>query len=155
MIEGLDVFNDFLVISERENGLTNLNVMNLKNNSSHYIPFNEPAYVVGTSSNLTMDSNVLRFAYNSLVNPGTLFEYNMQTKESKILKEKEIVGGYNKNDLFLKEFGLDGRDGTKIPMSMVYKKGIKKDGNNPTLIYAYGSYGYSIDPSFSSNRLSL
>ena len=155
LIEGLDVFNDFLVISERENGLTNLNVMNLKNDSSHYIPFNEPAYVAGTSTNLTMDSNVLRFAYNSLVNPGTLFEYNMLSKESKVLKEKEIVGGYNKQEFISERIWATGRDGTKIPMSMVYKKGIKKDGNNPTLLYAYGSYGYSIDPSFSSNRLSL
>ena len=155
LIEGLDVFNDFLVISERENGLTNLNVMNLKNDSSHYIPFNEPTYVAGTSTNLTMDSNVLRFAYNSLVNPGTLFEYNMLSKESKVLKEKEIVGGYNKQEFISERIWATGRDGTKIPMSMVYKKGIKKDGNNPTLLYAYGSYGYSIDPSFSSNRLSL
>ena len=155
LIEGLDVFNDFLVISERENGLTNLNVMNLKNNSNHYIPFSEPAYVVGTSTNLTMDSNVLRFAYNSMVNPGTLYEYNMENKESIILKEKEIVGGYNQNEFICERIWATGRDGTKIPMSMVYKKGMKKDGNNPTLLYAYGSYGYSIDPSFSSNRLSL
>ena len=155
LIEGLDVFNDFLVISERENGLTNLNVMNLKNDSSHYIPFNEPAYVAGTSTNLMMDSNVLRFAYNSMINPGTLYEYNMLSKESKVLKEKEIVGGYNKQEFISERIWATGRDGTKIPMSMVYKKGIKKDGNNPTLLYAYGSYGYSIDPSFSSNRLSL
>ncbi len=155
LIEGLDVFNDFLVISERENGLTNLNVMNLENDSSHYIPFNEPAYVAGTSTNLMMDSNVLRFAYNSMINPGTLYEYNMLSKESKVLKEKEIVGGYNKQEFISERIWATGRDGTKIPMSMVYKKGIKKDGNNPTLLYAYGSYGYSIDPSFSSNRLSL
>ena len=90
-----------------------------------------------------MDSNVLRFAYNSLVNPGTLFEYNMLSKKVKYSK-KEIVGGIINKNLFLKNLGY-WRDGTKIPMSMVYKR-IKKDGNNSTLLYAYGSYGYSIDP---------
>lgn len=155
LIEGLDVFKDFLVISERENGLTKLNVKNLKDQTHHYIPFNEPAYVVGTTSNLTMDTPILRYAYNSMVNPGTVFEYNMISKEGKILKEKEVVGEYNQNDYVAERIWATGRDGTKIPMSMVYRKGIKKDGNNPTLIYAYGSYGYSIDPSFSTNRLSL
>lgn len=155
LIEGLDVFNDFLVISERENGLTRLNVMNLKDQTNHFIPFKDPAYVVSTTSNLTMDTSVLRYAYNSMTNPGTIFEYDMNSKKSTILKEKEVVGGYNKNDYVAERIWATGRDGTQIPMSMVYKKGIKKDGKNPTLLYAYGSYGYSIDPSFSTNRLSL
>ena len=143
------------MISEREKGLTRLNVMNLKDQTNHFIPFKEPAYVVGTTSNLTMDTSVLRYAYNSMTNPGTVFEYDMNTKKSTILKEKEVVGGYNKNDYVAERIWATGRDGTQIPMSMVYKKGIKKDGKNPTLLYAYGSYGYSIDPSFSTNRLSL
>ena len=102
-----------------------------------------------------MNTSVLRYSYNSMVNPGTMFEYNMETKESKILKEKEIVGGYNKDNYASEWVWAEGRDGTKIPMSMVYKKGMQKDGKNPTLLYAYGSYGYSIDPTFSSNRLTL
>tara|TARA_B100000780_G_scaffold269080_1_gene227583 strand:- start:121 stop:1140 length:1020 start_codon:yes stop_codon:yes gene_type:complete len=129
--------------------------MNFKNDSVHYIPFNEPTYVVGTNSNLVMNTSVLRYSYNSMVNPGTMFEYNMETKKSKILKEKEVVGGYDKTEYNSERIWAEGRDGTKIPMSMVYKKGIKKDGQNPTLLYAYGSYGYSIDPTFSTNRLTL
>lgn len=155
LIEGLDVFDQFLVVSERKQGLLQLCVMNFKNDSMHYIPFNEPTYVVGTNSNLVMNTSVLRYSYNSMVNPGTMFEYNMETKESKILKEKEIVGGYNKDNYASERVWAEGRDGTKIPMSMVYKKGMQKDGKNPTLLYAYGSYGYSIDPTFSSNRLTL
>ena len=155
LIEGLDVFDHYLVVSARKQGLLQLCVMNFKNDSIHYIPFNEPTYVVGTNSNLVMNTSVLRYSYNSMINPGTMFEYNMETKKSKILKEKEVVGGYDINEYASERVWADGRDGTKIPMSMVYKKGIKKDGQNPTLLYAYGSYGYSIDPTFSTNRLSL
>ena len=155
LIEGLDVFEQFLVVSERKQGLLQLCVMNFKNDSMHYIPFNEPTYVVGTNSNLVMNTSVLRYSYNSMVNPGTMFEYNMETKKSEILKEKEVVGGYDKNEYASERVWAEGRNGTKIPMSMVYKKGIKKDGQNPTLLYAYGSYGYSIDPTFSTNRLTL
>jgi len=90
-----------------------------------------------------------------MVNPGTVFEYNMDSKIAKSLKEKEIVGGYDKNNYKSERLWAEGRDGTKIPISIVYKKGISKNGANPTLLYAYGSYGYSIDPTFSSNRLSL
>jgi len=155
LIEGLDVFNDFLVISQRDRGLIQLFVMNLKTKTNHYIPFNEPTYVVGTSSNLMMNTSKLRYSYNSMVNPGTMYEYDMLTKENKVLKVKEIVGGYDQSQYISERIWASGRDGTKIPMSMVYKKGLKKNSENPTLLYAYGSYGYSIDPTFSSNRLSL
>ena len=155
LIEGLDVFNDFLVISQRDRGLIQLFVMNLKTKTNHYIPFNEPTYVVGTSSNLMMNTSKLRYSYNSMVNPGTMYEYDMLTKENKVLKVKEIVGGYDQSQFISERIWASGRDGTKIPMSMVYKKGLQKNSENPTLLYAYGSYGYSIDPTFSSNRLSL
>lgn len=155
LIEGLDVFNDFLVISQRDRGLLQLFVMNLKTKTNHYIPFNEPTYVVGTSSNLMMNTSKLRYSYNSMVNPGTMYEYDMLTKENKVLKVKEIVGGYDQSQYISERIWANGRDGTKIPMSMVYKKGLQKNSENPTLLYAYGSYGYSIDPTFSSNRLSL
>ncbi len=155
LIEGIDVFKDFLVITERKDGLLHLKVIDLNNNKFSYIPFDEPSYVVQTNSNLLMNTNILRFSYNSMVNPGTIYDYNMNQKTTKILKEKEIVGGYEKSKYVSERLWAEGRDGTKIPISMVYKKGINKDGNNPTLLYAYGSYGYSIDATFSSNRLSL
>ena len=155
LIEGVDVFDNFIVITERKEGLLHLKVMNLKTDEIYYIPFDEPSYVVQTSANLLMNTNKLRFSYNSMVNPGTIFEYNMDLKIAKSLKEKEIVGGYDKNNYKSERLWAEGRDGTKIPISIVYKKGITKNGVNPTLLYAYGSYGYSIDPTFSSNRLSL
>jgi len=155
LIEGVDVFDNFIVITERKEGLLHLKVMNLKTDEIYYIPFEEPSYVVQTSANLLMNTNKLRFSYNSMVNPGTIFEYNMDSKIAKSLKEKEIVGGYDKNNYKSERLWAEGRDGTKIPISIVYKKGITKNGANPTLLYAYGSYGYSIDPTFSSNRLSL
>ena len=155
LIEGVDVFDNFIVITERKEGLLHLKVMNLKTDEIYYIPFDEPSYVVQTSANLLMNTNKLRFSYNSMVNPGTIFEYNMDSKIAKSLKEKEIVGGYDKNNYKSERLWAEGRDGTKIPISIVYKKGITKNGVNPTLLYAYGSYGYSIDPTFSSNRLSL
>ena len=155
LIEGVDVFDNFIVITERKEGLLHLKVMNLKTDEIYYIPFEEPSYVVQTSANLLMNTNKLRFSYNSMVNPGTIFEYNMDSKIAKSLKEKEIVGGYDKNNYKSERLWAEGRDGTKIPISIVYKKGITKNSANPTLLYAYGSYGYSIDPTFSSNRLSL
>ena len=136
LIEGLDVFNDFLVVSERKNGLIQLQVRNLKEKTNHYIPFSDPTYVVGTSSNLVMNTTSLRYVYTSLVNSGTVFEYDMLSKKTKVLKQNEIVGGYNQDNYISERIWAEGRDGTKIPMSMVYKKGIKKDGSNPTLLYA-------------------
>ena len=155
LIEGIDVFQDFLVITERKDGLLHLKVMDLENNKSSYIPFDEPSYVVQTNSNLLMNTNQLRFSYNSMVNPGTIYDYDMKLKTTKTLKEKEIIGGYEKSEYVSERLWAEGRDGAKVPISMVYKKGVKLNGENPTLLYAYGSYGYSIDPTFSSNRLSL
>jgi len=155
LLEGIDVFDEFLVITERSKGLLNLKVIDLKNNVEHYIPFSEPTYVVQTSVNLIMETNLLRYTYNSMINPGTVYEYNMNNHERKILKEKEVLGGYNKDKYQSDRLWAEARDGTKIPISIVHKKGIELNNSNPTLIYGYGSYGYSIDPSFSSNRLSL
>ena len=155
LIEGIDVFDNFLVITEREKGLLKLKVIDMKSSESHYISFNEQSYVVQTSANLLMNTNKLRFSYNSMVNPGTIYEYDMSDQSSKVLKEKEVIGGYNKQDYISERLWASARDGTKIPISLVYKKGTKKNSSNPTLLYAYGSYGYSIDPTFSTNRLSL
>ena len=155
LIEGIDVFDNFLVITEREKGLLKLKVIDMKSSESHYISFNEQSYVVQTGANLLMNTNKLRFSYNSMVNPGTIYEYDMSDQSSKVLKEKEVIGGYNKQDYISERLWASARDGTKIPISLVYKKGTKKNSSNPTLLYAYGSYGYSIDPTFSTNRLSL
>ena len=144
-----------MIISERKNGLVDLQVIELKNLKSHYIPFDEPTYVVQTTTNLNLESKKLRFAYTSMINPGSIYEYDLENRETKTLKTKEVLGGYDANQFISERIWAEVRDGVKVPISIVYKKGIKLDKSNPTLIYAYGSYGYSLDATFSSNRLSL
>ena len=155
LIEGIDVFQDYMIISERKNGLVDLQVIELKNLKSHYIPFDEPTYVVQTTTNLNLNSKKLRFAYTSMINPGSIYEYDLENRETKTLKTKEVLGGYDAEQFISERIWAEVRDGVKVPISIVYKKGIKMDKSNPTLIYAYGSYGYSLDATFSSNRLSL
>lgn len=154
-LEGIEVFNDHLVLSERKNALTNLRIINQKTNQEHYIDFGESAYVSYIGTNPDFDTNILRFGYQSMTTPASTFDYNMDTKAKTLKKEQEVVGGYKKTDYVTERIYAKAKDGTQVPISLVYKKGIKKDGSEPLLLYAYGSYGYSTDPSFSSTRLSL
>lgn len=117
--------------------------------------FEEPAYTIYSSTNLDFDTDLLRYGYTSMTTPNSTYDYNMKTRERKLLKQQEVVGGYNPADYQTERLWATAKDGTKIPMSIVYKKGIKKDGTNPTMLYGYGSYGASMDPTFSSTRLSL
>ena len=155
LLEDLELFNDHYVLSERSNGLMKLKIYSYNEDKFHYIEFDEPTYVIQSAINPEMNTNQLRFGYSSLVNSGSIYQYNMDSKERKILKQKEVVGGYDASQYESKRLWTKSRDGVNIPMSVVYKKGIKLDGDNPLLLYAYGSYGYSIDPYFSPNRLSL
>jgi oligopeptidase B len=154
LIEGFNLFNNFLVISERINGITNICVQKW-NGESSYINFGEESYMAMTSVNPDPDSLTLRLEYTSMTTPATSFEYNMETGELKILKEQEIVGGYNKNEYVSKRLYAEASDGVKIPISLVYNKSFENLETMPVLIYGYGSYGISIDPSFSSSRISL
>lgn len=154
-LEGIEVFNDHLVLSERKNALTSLRIINQKTKQEHYINFGESAYVSYVGTNPDFDTNILRFGYQSMTTPASTFDYNMDTKAKTLKKEQEVVGGYKKTDYVTERIYAKAKDGTQIPISLVYKKGIKKDGSEPLLLYAYGSYGYSTDPSFSSTRLSL
>jgi oligopeptidase B len=155
LLEDLELFNDHYALSERSNGLMKLKISSFANDDFHYIEFDDPTYVIQSAINPQMNTNQLRFGYSSLVNSGSIYQYNMDSKERMLLKEKEVVGGYDANQYESKRLWTKSRDGVNIPMSMVYKKGIKMNGKNPLLLYAYGSYGYSIDPYFSPNRLSL
>ena len=155
LISGVEEFNNYLVISERKNGLIQLMVKDLKNNKDHYIDFGEPAFAASVNSNPEYNSTTLRYNYSSLTTPASVYDYNMTTKVKKLMKQQEVVGGYNSTDYVTERLYATATDGTKIPMSVVYKKGFKKDGNAPLLLYAYGSYGNSIDASFNSSRLSL
>ena len=156
LLEGIDIFKNYLVISERSNGLTQINIQPWDNpDEAYYLPFPNETYTAYTTTNVDFDTNQLRFAFQSMATPASVMEINMQTKKQTVLKEQEVLGGYNKEDYEEVRLWATAQDGTKIPISVVYKKGIELNGNNPLLLYAYGSYGASMDPYFSTTRLSL
>jgi oligopeptidase B len=154
-IDAISLFAHHAVLSEWENGLEQLDVIDFKNNKRQRIKFPEPVYSVFLSSNREFDTDVVRYSYNSLVTPTSVFDYDMNTGKSTLLKETEVPGGFDRNNYQSERVFATASDGTRIPMSMVYRKGVKKDGSAPLLLYGYGSYGYSISPTFSSTRLSL
>jgi oligopeptidase B len=155
LISGFDLFKNFIAINERKGGLTQIHILNTQNNSSHYLAFDEAAYVANISTNPDYNTDVMRFNYTSLTTPNSVYDYNMVSKEKKLMKQQEVVGGYDPKEYETERLFATAKDGTKIPISIVYKKGFPKDGNGPLLLYAYGSYGISSDPYFSSIRLSL
>lgn len=155
LLEGIELFNEYMVVDERENGLTNLRIINQESGDEHYLDFGEPAYNAYISTNAEFDTKTLRFGYTSLTTPNSTYDYNMETKEKTLMKRQEVVGGHNPGDYVTERVWATVRDGEKVPISIVYKKGFEKDGNGPLLQYGYGSYGATIDASFSSVRLSL
>lgn len=155
LLEDIEVFKEFLVVSERSNAATHIKVINQSTQETHNIEFDEDAYVAYVGSNLEFDSEKLRFGYSSLTTPNSTFDYNMKTRTKELKKQNEVVGGHNPSDYVTKRLFATARDGKKVPMSIVYKKGFELNGKNPVLLYAYGSYGASMDPWFSATRLSL
>lgn len=156
LLEDIEIFKDYLVVNERENGLNNLRIISWDCNEDYYLPFESETYTTYIGNNADFDSDVLRYSYNSLTSPGSVIDYNLKSKQTEIKKEQEVLGGTFKKDNYeSKRIWATARDGVKVPISLVYKKGIKRDGTSPLLLYAYGSYGSTIDPSFSSVRLSL
>lgn len=155
LIESVDEFKDFLVVEERQEGLVQFRVINRSTNDEHYIDFGEPTYMAYTSSNPEYETSTVRYGYTSLTTPSSTYDYNMDTHEKTLLKQREVLGGYNSDEYQAERIYATAKDGTKVPISLVYKKGSKRDGKTPLLLYAYGSYGASMDASFSSNRLSL
>lgn len=156
LLEGIDILKDYLVVEERSNGLNKIQIRPWNGEEAYYLPFESETYTAYTTSNPDFDTNLLRFSYQSLKTPSSVIDFNMKTKEQTVLKEQEVLGGkFNKDNYEEKRVWATAEDGTKVPISMVYKKGIKLDGNNPLLQYAYGSYGASMNPWFSTSRLSL
>ncbi|MBE7169619.1 MAG: S9 family peptidase [Williamsia sp.] len=155
LLQGLQEFKDFIVLSERKNGLTRLRIRNTKTAAEHDLDFGEAAYAAGMGYTPEYNSTVLRYNYTSLTTPASTYDYNMVAKTKKLMKQQEVVGGYNVADYVTERLYADAKDGTKIPISLVYKKGFEKNGRQPLLLYAYGSYGSSTDAAFSSTRLSL
>ena len=154
-IDGVDLFKDHAVLSEWENGLQQIEIVNLKTNQRHRIQFPEPVYAAGLSTNREFAANVLRYNYQSLVTPSSVFGYNMDTREATLLKQTEVPGGFDKANYKSERVFATAVDGTKVPMSVVYKRDVKLDGTAPMLLYAYGSYGIPISPTFSAGRLAL
>lgn len=154
-LASFSIFKDHLVVSERKAGLMNLRVINQKDKSEHYIQFDEPAYDAAVNINPDFNTNILRFSYQSLVTPPSIYDYNMDAKTRELKKQQEILGGYKKEDYATERIFATARDGVKVPVSIVYKKGFNKDGSNPLLLYAYGSYGASMDAGFDRDVISL
>ncbi len=154
LLEGVDEFKDYTVLSERRNGLNELHVLK-KDGSDYYMKFDEPAYTAAVGANAEYNSKTLRYIYTSLTTPTATYDYDLETKTQKVMKQQEIVGGYNPKDYVTERLFATAKDGTKIPIALVYKKGFEKNGNAPLLLYGYGSYGSSSDATFSSPRLSL
>ena len=155
MVSGIDVFADHLVISERRDGLRQIRVIDQRNGNEHYLDFGEAVYSAYPSVNPSFNTNVLRYQFSSLITPRSTFDYDMDMKVSTLLKQSEVVGGHDPADYHSERLYAKVRDGKKVPISIVYKKGFKKNGQGNLLLYAYGSYGSTNDPSFSSTRLSL
>ena len=154
-VEAIDLFAEHAVLSEWENGLQQLEVIDFKTNKHQRIRFPEPVYAVTLTSNREFNTSVVRYSYNSLVTPNSIFDYDMNTGKTTLLKQTEVPGGFDRANYQSERVFATASDGTKIPMSMVYRKGVKLDGSAPLLLYGYGSYGISIPPTFSSARLSL
>jgi oligopeptidase B len=156
LLEDIEIFKDFLVVEERENGLHKIRIMPWSGQNEYYLPFGSETYSAGTGANVDFDTDILRYSYQSLNTPSSVIDFNMKTKTKEIKKEQEVLGGtFDKNNYIEKRIWATAQDGTKIPISLVYKVGVKLVGNNPLLQYAYGSYGYSMDCTFSTTRLSL
>ncbi len=155
LIEGVEEFKEFIVLGERRNGLVQMHVIRLKDKTAYNIDFGEASYDAYFGPNAEFDSKEVQYGYTSLTTPNTVYDFNMVTKGKKIIKQQEVLGGYNANDYVTERLYATAGDGTKIPISLVYKKGFKKGAKAPLLLYGYGSYGYSMDPGFSSTRLSL
>jgi len=156
LVEGIDIFKDYLVVSERFDGLNKIRIMPWNGEGEYYLPFELETYTAYTTTNIDFDTEILRYGYQSMAIPSSVIDFNMRTKEKTILKEQEVLGGkFDKNNYIEERIWATAQDGTKIPMSMVYRKGVELNGKNPFLLYAYGSYGMTMEPYFSTTRLSL
>lgn len=155
LLEGVEMFRDFMVIDERKNGLTQLRIKRWDGTKEYYLPFEDAAYSAGVGANPDFNTDILRYGYTSMVTPMSTFDFNMVTGEKTLLKQQEIVGGYNSSDYHCERLMVPVSDGTLVPISLVYKKGFERNSQSPLLLYSYGSYGHSLDAGFGSARLSL
>ena len=154
-VESVHAFRDYLAIEERDRGLTQIRIHHFPTNSAYRIEFPEPVFSSSLGTNAEFDTHVLRFHYTSLVTPACVFDYDMRTRQRELKKQQEVLGGYDPSQYQSERIFAKAPDGTEVPVSIVYKKCVQRDGTAPMLLYGYGSYGISIDPTFNSDRLSL
>lgn len=156
LLEDVEIFKDFYVLSERENGLNQMKISRWDGSDSYYLPFDSETYVAGPNVNLDFDTHMLRYYYNEMASPAAIIDFNMATKEKTVLKQQEVLGGkFDPANYRTQRLWATARDGKKVPISLVHHKDTPLDGSSPLLQYGYGSYGSTIDPYFSSGRLSL
>jgi oligopeptidase B len=155
MIEGAVLLKNHLVVLERDTGLEHLHITDLRTNASHRVSFPEKSYTVFPSSNEEFDTRVLRFRYTSLITPMSVFDYDLESRERKLLKQQAVLGGFDPSRYETERLLVTARDGAQVPVSLVYRKGLKKDGSAPLLLRGYGAYGFPASPFFDSLSLSL
>ena len=155
LLEGIEIFKDYLVVQERKEGLNQIRVIRWDNKSEYYVEFQDPTYAAGVGANPEFETDVLRYGYSSLTTPASTYDFNMTNKDRVLMKQQEIIGGHDPSQYNSERLYAKATDGTMVPISLVYKKGTQLDGSAPTLLYAYGSYGSNTDAGFSSARLSL
>ena len=155
LLTGFEIFKDHLVLSERSKALMNIRVIRWDGSSDHYLDFGEPAYAAYVSTNPDFNTTLLRYGYESMTTPNSIYDYDMNAQSKQLLKREEVLGGFDPDNYVTERLWATARDGTKVPMSIVYRKGFKRDGSHPTCLYGYGSYGSSASAWFSSSRLSL
>ena len=155
LIEGFEIFKNYLVIEERTNGLLQMNIKAWDNSTDYYLPFNEETYTANVGTNPDFDTDILRYGYTSLTTPSSVIDFNMNDKTFEIKKEQVVIGDFDKENYISERIWAKARDGEMIPISLVRRKDTPLSADTPLLLYAYGSYGYTIEPYFSSVRLSL
>jgi len=155
LLENFEIFDNYLVADERIKGLTNLRIISLTDGSEHFLDFGEETYTAGISVNPNAATTLLRYSYSSLTTPNSVYDYDMAAKSKTLLKQDSVLGGFDKNNYEAKRLWATAVDGTMVPVSLVYRKGFVQDGTAPMLLYSYGSYGSSTNPSFRSSIISL
>jgi oligopeptidase B len=155
LLTDFEIFEKYLVLEERKNGLIQIRFRQWDGGGEHYLDFGEPAYTAYISTNPDFKTTLFRYVYTSMTTPKSTYDYDMASRQKTLLKQDEVLGGFSSDDYVTERMYAPARDGVKVPISLVYRKDSRKAGGNPLLLYGYGSYGYSMDAKFSATRLSL
>jgi len=155
LLDGVEVFKEHVVLVERKGGLKQLRIIRWNDRQEHYLDFGEPTYTVSPEANAEYDSQVLRYRFSSLKTPGSIFDYNMETRQKTLKKTEPVLGGFDASNYETQFLWVKARDGKQVPVSLVYRKGFQRNGSAPCLLVGYGSYGFAYDPAFNREAISL